>query len=298
MNTSLLWVTSNDIVLNIMEAAPDFPSLNAITRSCTKFCSLFENHQFGVCESVAKNQFGVLWKEALNLLFYQGKLKRQSEKRQWEIVNPEIEWGVRKHFWTQDKYEGNEESIGLGILQGGTRVGIAESVELMNYARRMASRNVEVVVKNGILWTGHFTPEDRLRSDRAFLRYWLLLLACSSNWDTRRTTVEIHRAQGTLTEYYVEQAGRDVKKKEEDEKNERLVAEPFLQYPLCGLEDMLIIGNAKVWWNQMPGSMEQAGGHYWQRWNESANMLVQLQAERYLEDAILDLRVAMVAIIQ
>lgn len=278
MESTLLRKVHPDILLLIMKSVPDFGTLNSLTRSSKIFHHLWETNEYGICGAISKKHFGPLWDDAHRLLLFQRELKRDSEN----------EWDIRKLFGpTNDDKE--QEYVGIGILSGGTNVGITESVELLKYAKKIDLGEGKLILQTRETgeYVYHYGSTDIMRTDRALLRLWLLLLACGPDWveeragllyHSRKISPSVHRADTFETH-----GGRA-----------RLNAKNFLCYSLGELEDMYTTSIAAWYiWSEFPGTMKQGGGHFWEVWGGRDNMEVQLKAEVHLWNKIVEARGAL-----
>lgn len=278
MESTLLRKVHPDILLLIMKSVPDFSTLNSLTRTSKIFYRLWETNEYGICGTISKKHFGPLWDDAHRLLLFQRELKRDSEN----------EWDIRKLFGpTNDDKE--QEYVGIGILSGGTNVGITESVELLKYAKKIDLGEGKLILQTRETgeYVYHYGSVDIMRTDRALLRLWLLLLACGPDWVEERAGLLYYSRKISLLDHRADtfetHGGRA-----------RLNAKEFLCYSLGELEDMHTTSIAAWYiWSEFPGTMKQGGGHFWEVWGERDNMEVQLKAEVHLWNKIVEARGAL-----
>lgn len=272
MEPTLLRKLSPDILLLIMKSVPDFGTLNSLVRSSKPFRHLLGVNEYGICGEISKRQFGPLWDDACQLLLFQRELKRDSE----------TEWDIRKLF---DPTNGGGEYVGIGILSGGTKVGIAESVELLKYAKKInlgeGKYTPQARETGGYVYS--YAPADVMRTDRALLRLWLLLLACGPDWVEERAVLSYCDRKILPLDHLIDSGGVVGAYRWRD-------ARAFLRFSLGELEDMYAVSNAAWYiWSESPGTIKQ-GAHYWEVWGLWDNLGVQLKANMYLRNKIMECR--------
>lgn len=266
---------SPNILLLIMKSVPDFGALNSLVRSSRLFRRLLEVNEYGICGAISKKLFGPLRDDARQLLFLQCELKRDSE----------TEWDIRKLFEPSN----DSDELGIGILSGGTKVGIVESVEFLKYAEKINLGEGKLILQAGEYgeYVYSYGSADVMRTDRALLRLWLLLLACGPDWVEERAMM-LHRNRKTfdhadsegVVETHISHGHRNTKN--------------FLCYSLGDLEDMWMTSYAAWYiWPGFPGTIKQGGAHYWEVWGERDDTMVQLEAEVHLWNKIVECREAL-----
>lgn len=275
MEFTLLKKLSPDILLLIMKSVPDFGTLNSLVRSSRLFRHLLEVNEYGICGAISKKLFGPLWGDARQLLFLQHELKRDSE----------IEWDIRKLF----EPSGGGDELGVGILSGGTKVGIAESVEFLKYAERINLGEGKLILQAGEAgeYVYNYPSVDIMRTDRAVLRLWSLLLTCGPDWVEERAMMLHHNHK---ISHYADSEGV----METHTSYERQNSKTSLCYSLGDLEDMWTISYAAWYiWSGFPGTIKEGGAHYWEVWEGRDDTMVQLKAEVYLWNKIVECREAL-----
>lgn len=280
MESTLLGKVPLDVLLLIMKSVPDFGTLNSLIRSGKTFHHLWKTNEYGICGPVSKKHFGPLWDDAHRLLLFQWELKRDSEN----------EWDIRKLFGpTNDDKE--QEHVGIGILSGGTNVGITESVELLKYAEKidLGEGKLMLQVQETGEYVYSYASADIMRTDRALLRLWLLLLACGPYWVEMRAELLYRSRRVPLSGHLANTVETHINLSRGQINTNR-----FLCYSLSELEDMYTTSSAAWYiWSEFPGTIKQGGGHYWEVWGERDNMGVQLKAEMYLWNKIVEARGAL-----
>lgn len=319
MRNSHLQSLSNELILAIMKMLPTFYDLNSLVRT-NKFLSLvFESNQYGVCEKIARNQFGDVWDDANNLLQHGQRLcyfKPSSTTRLGSTVLhadsscplspiflPPVPSSSPTNGDTED-YPGHSKCcgkpVGRGILSGGTKVGLAEAMMLMKFAKRNVGWRDLVVkhlfadkpwkhVKNGIHVSNvpipgacSITTQESLRIDRALLRYYLILLSCAPDWATERSRYHLlflnyKMFSEPLSPEETEQRAGLTHDELIERKRDRIA--PFLQYQGRDLSDIYVVARATVGCSsQLPGTVEQGADHIYERWSNIDDSCVQQEA--------------------
>lgn len=157
-----------ELKIEILRQLPEFGCVNQLILTDGLFLEIVQKYQYSICESVIKNQLGALWKQARQLLVLQSKLNRAA-------------CGY------------HAEPARLGILEGGSKVGIAEIFQIMSNAReieRVRGSFISVIRPYSIQFgAGHIpaidlvyeglTADNIFRIDRGYYSVWIILLACA-----------------------------------------------------------------------------------------------------------------------
>lgn len=166
-NYCLLERLPTELKIELLRQLPEFSCLNQLILTDNQFWEIIQKFQYSICESVISNQLGALWKQARQLLVLQSQLNRAAC--------------------------GLAGTVGLGILQGGNKVGIAEIVQIMSNARevervrgsfaavsrpystRFGADHMPVI---DLVYEG-LTANNIFRIDRGYYSVWIILLACA-----------------------------------------------------------------------------------------------------------------------
>lgn len=166
-NYCLLERLPTELKIELLRQLPEFSCLNQLILTDNQFWEIIQKFQYSICESVISNQLGALWKQARQLLVLQSQLNRAAC--------------------------GLAGTVGLGILQGGDKVGIAEIVQIMSNARevervrgsfaavarpystRFGADHMPVI---DLVYEG-LTANNIFRIDRGYYSVWIILLACA-----------------------------------------------------------------------------------------------------------------------
>lgn len=286
MRNSHLQSLSNELILAIMKMLPTFYDLNSLVRT-NKFLGLvFESNQYGVCEKIARNQFGDVWDDANNLLQHGQRLcyfKPSSRARLGSTIlhadssrplppillppapSSSSKDGDTTHCPGHSKCCG--KPVGRGILSGGTKIGLAEVTMLMKFAKRNVGWRDLVVkhlfadkpwehVKNGIRVSNvpipgacSITTQESLRIDQALLRYYLILLSCAPDWATERSRYHLLFLNYKM---FSEPLSPEETKQRAGLTHDELIERkrdriaPFLQYQGQDLSDIYMVARATV----------------------------------------------------
>lgn len=157
-----------ELIIEILRQLPEFSCVNQLILTDNLFLEIVQKYQYFICESVIKNQLGALWKQARQLLVLQSKLNRAA-------CGP------------------HAETAGLGILEGGSKIGIAEIFQIMSNAReigRVRGSFISVIRPYSTQFgAGHIpaidlvyeglTADNIFRIDRGYYSVWIILLACA-----------------------------------------------------------------------------------------------------------------------
>lgn len=166
-NYRLLTGLPVELKIEVIRQLPEFSCVNQLILTDNHFLEIVQKYQYYICESIIETQLGALWKQARQLLVLQSKLNRMA---------------CGAHAGT----------AGLGILEGGNKVGIAEIIQIMSNAReieRVRGSFIAVIRPYSTqLGAGHIpaidlvheglTANNVFRIDRGYYSVWIILLAC------------------------------------------------------------------------------------------------------------------------
>lgn len=156
-----------ELKIEVLRQLPEFSCVNQLILTDNLFWEIVQKYQYSICEPIIHNQLGALWKQARQLLVLQSKLNRAAC--------------------------GLVRVSGLGILQGGDKVGIEEIMQIMSNAReigrvrgsfaavvrpystRFGADHIPAIdlVREGL------TTNNIFRIDRGYYSVWIILLACA-----------------------------------------------------------------------------------------------------------------------
>lgn len=166
-NNCLLERLPTELKIELLRQLPEFSCLNQLILIDNQFWEIIQKFQYSICESVISNQLGVLWNQARQLLVLQSQLNR-------------VACGLTG-------------TVGLGILQGGDKVGIAEIIQIMSNAREVERIRgsfaavfkpystrfyADQIPAIDLVYEG-LTANNILRIDRGYYSVWIILLACA-----------------------------------------------------------------------------------------------------------------------
>lgn len=271
-----------EILLAILKASPNFDTLLSLIQAKSDFYALWKANQYAICQSVAKNILGPLWPDAYGLLVFQGRLKRQ------EDPTPDI-----RSLFT-GIYSAVEET-GWGVLEGGTHIGTAELYQLLryidkiNYWRASLHSSLNTTNMDGGDWVEcNFTVECEFVINRAFFRYWVILLATAPQLISHNDelTWAIHQGQEMVFLSSVYNISDD--EITQKRLKEFRAVEPFLRYQGREQELIELAKVAEDSWAggliSLPGLAEEGGAHYYSRWVREREL--QCQALRHIWCAV------------
>lgn len=218
-----------ELILLVMKSLPDFSSLNSFIRCNQKFNILWKSNEYGICEAISRNQFGILFDDVYQLLVLQHEAKRGME----------CEWDIRKLFETNPDSDPDSElypeEIGLGVLKGGTKIGILEAAQLLEDKNMRDQMTAQV--------QGHesFAKISEIPGawERGVLRYWIFLVGSVRNWLQTRAVFRYHDRRKTEPEF--PQAFELIRQGE--------VACRFLKHDAVGINDILLISDMASDWD-------------------------------------------------
>ncbi|RPA99381.1 hypothetical protein L873DRAFT_1789717 [Choiromyces venosus 120613-1] len=215
-----------------MKNLPTFSALNALIRASKPCHDIWLENEYGICEAIAKNEFGEFWNEATELLTLQAELKRASEAHEGStrffgkieeaklrrVIKPvisKVAMGLvrRGQGEVTVRKPPTGSSDRMGILNGGVKIGKEEATQLLCYKHKVAkTRNV--FIKTVLRAHSYGTAPRRLRFktarppadvihriDRAIYNYWLVLLACTPDFITCLATFEYHNLSDSLSAF-------------------------------------------------------------------------------------------------
>lgn len=286
MDYSHLQSLSNELILAVMKMLPTFYDLNSLVRTNKFFGLVFESNQYGVCEEIARNQFGDVWDDANNLLQHGQRLchfiPSSSARIGSTVLHADFSRPLSPIFLppapSSSPTNGNKarcpvhskccgKPVGRGILAGGTKIGLAEATMLMKFTKRSVVWKELVVqhlfadepwenVKNGIRIsnlsipdTCSITTQESLRIDRALLRYYLLLVSCAPDWATERSQYHLLFLNYKL---FPEPLSPEEAERRASMSHDELIERkreriaPFLQHRGRDLSDIYVVARATV----------------------------------------------------
>lgn len=192
-STNMAMIVPPELVIQMAMELTTLAALKNFTRAAPYFSQVLELNQFVICEVVVLKDFGpLLWDYAYNLLVQQGRLQKIAEP---DIITPFETMSLTNE--KEPKKEGEQAKVSLdrlGVLAGGTRIGIVEAIELEAYKRRLEEWKVvwvkeHYLTPNPYPWLtlrdsafdishlGTMTEHDHFRVERAFYRFWLMVMA-------------------------------------------------------------------------------------------------------------------------
>lgn len=240
-----------EILLGILKVFPDIDTLFSFIQANSSLYTIWETNQYAICQAIAKNMLGPLWPDAYNLLIFQGGLKRQAD------ITPDIQ-----SLFTGDYTAARE--TGWGVLEGGIHIGIAELRKLLQCMEKVRNWRF-CVLSNHTQKTDEVSAENEFVIDRAFFRYWLILLATAPQLISYDDHFAWAGRQGRQMEFLTSEF--DISDNELERKcmKEFSAVEPFLRYQ--GREQELIelcgVADHSLGFASLPGCVEEGGGHYY-----------------------------------
>ncbi|KAL0638237.1 hypothetical protein Q9L58_002691 [Maublancomyces gigas] len=253
-NSTQLISLPAEILLGILKASPNLKTLSSLVQVNSDFYKLWKTNEYAVCQEIAKNISGALWQDLYNLLVFQGGLKRQAD------VTPDIQ-----ALFTGD-YTASAET-GWGVLEGGTRIGVAELYQLLQYIDKVRYCRAGLFSRPAVCGVLGISAEHKFVIDRAFLRYWVILLATAPQLISSDDRIAWAGRQGNEMAFLSSEYSTSDNAKERYLKEFQAV-EPYLRYQ--GREKELIelarIAEASQGLLLFPGLQEEGGAHYCDRW--------------------------------
>lgn len=253
MSTQLISLPA-EILLGILKASPNLKALSSLVQSNSDLYSLWKANQYAVCQEIARNIFGALLPDFYNLLVFQGGLKRQAD------IIPDIQ-----ALFTGD-YTASAET-GWGVLEGGTRIGVAELDQLLQYQDKIRYCRAGVLSRPSVCSILGVSAEHEFVIDRAFLRYWVILLASVPQLISSDDRLAWAERRGNAAAFLSSEFTTPDNSRQKF-LQEFQVVEPYLRYQ--GREKELIelaaIAEASQGLLMFPGLQEEGGAHYYDKW--------------------------------
>lgn len=241
-----------ELKIEILRQLPEFDCVNQLILTDSLFQEVVQKYQYSICESIIKNQLGALWKQARQLLVLQSKLNRVARGS-------------------------HAETAGLGILEGGSKVGIAEIFQIMSNAReigRVRGSFISVIRPYSARFdAGHIpaidlvyeglTADNIFRIDRGYYSVWIILLACAPGV---RELLEQRRIKALKGE----DLGKDLTIEEELEIHQKghFNLEEYIQYESreAELEELLWVFGAAWLFRFLPNLGLEIIGRPYEEW--------------------------------
>lgn len=287
----------------VMKLLSSFHDLNSLIRASKIFSLIFKSNQYGVCEVIARSQFRETWDDTNKLLHHQRRVGQLCHAEPC-VRTPSLTAGDKEGSHEHDHGKCNKKP-GVGIFEGGTKVGLAEATRLMKFTKRCSlwrklvkehifidyswehiSRGIPVS-EISISETCSIAPQESLRIDKAIIRYYLLVLACAPDWVDERKKYNLlfsHYNIFSIAIAPVETGDRASMTQQELLDRKRRRADLFLQYQIQEIRDIYVVCKATTGcWSQLPGTMQQGADHTWEQWTNIDDACVQQEAEIHIK---------------
>lgn len=253
-NSTQLISLPAEMLLGILKASPDLKTLFSLVQANSDLHNLWKTNQYTICQEIARNIFGALWPDAYELLVFQGSLKRQVD------ITPDIQ-----PLFT-GAYTASAET-GWGVLEGGTRIGVAELHQLLQYLDKIEYCRAGILSRPAVCGVLGILAEHEFVINRAFLRYWLILLATAPQLissDDRFAWAKRQRTEMAFMSSEFNTPGNVAKQY----LKEFQAVEPYLRYQSRKQEliELVTIAEASNGLLFFPGRQEEGGAHYYDKW--------------------------------